>query len=50
MKRKVVQTVYGQSNYSIAYDETKKMLEAHPDITVIAGTKWSMPRWGQQGW
>lgn len=37
-ERKVVQTVYGQSNYSIAYDETKKMLEAHPDITVIAGT------------
>ena len=36
--REIVQTVYGESNYSIAYDETKKMLEAHPEITVIVGT------------
>ena len=36
--REIVQTVYGESNYSIAYDETKKMLKAHPEITVIIGT------------
>lgn len=34
----VVSTVYGQSDYEKAYEETKKMLMTYPDITLIAGT------------
>ena len=36
--REIVGTVYGESDYSIAYSETKKLLEEHPEITLLAGT------------
>lgn len=34
---KIVDVVYSNSNYDIAYDATQKMLTEHPEITMIAG-------------
>lgn len=34
---KIVSVVYSNSDYDQAYSETLKMLDAHPEITIIAG-------------